>query len=114
MAMPVMADSFALTRGQPKSWRQMGSSGVAITHWFCGECGGRLYGVKNARNDVVVVRAGTLDDASWLRPIAHIYLQSAQAWERIPNQAERFDIMPEDFAPLSEKWQRMWQHSPTV
>ena len=105
MSMPVTAESFVVTRGWPKFWRSTGWSGVASTYWFCGECGGRLYGQRDARCDVIAVWAGTLDDTSWLRPIAHVYLGSAQALERIP---ECFEAMPGDLRPLADKWKELW------
>src|SRR5271169_681426 len=109
LSMPVAADSFALTCGRPKPWRRMSTSGVESTSSFCGDCGGRICGQRDSRRDIVTIRAGTLDDTSWLRPSAHVYLRSAQAWERIPNKAECFEGLPKDFRLLSEKWQQMWQ-----
>jgi hypothetical protein len=109
MSMPVVANSFIVTRGRPKFWRHTGSSGVLSTYWFCGDCGGRVYGRRDARPDVIAVRAGTLDDTAWLRPIAHVHLGSAQAWERVPNNAECFEIMPADFWSLAEKWRQLWR-----
>jgi hypothetical protein len=109
LSMPVKADSFGLTRGTPKPYRRTGASGIESTCWFCGDCGGRAYGQRDIRPDIVIVRAGTLDDTSWLRPIAHVYLRSAQAWERIPNNAECFDSRPTDLAALAGRWQEMWQ-----
>lgn len=109
MSMPVTAASFTLTRGQPKPWRRVGSSGVQSTYWFCSDCGGRSYGQRSARPDIIVIRAGTLDDTSWLRPIAHVYMRSAQPWEKFGGDAECFEIMPEDFWSLSKKWQEQSQ-----
>jgi hypothetical protein len=108
MSMPVAANSFRMMRGDPKSWRRIGASGVESTYWFCGGCGGRVYGQRDARPDIIAVRAGTLDDTSWLRPVAHVYMRSAQAWEQVSG-AERFEVMPKDFWALSEKWQQMWE-----
>jgi hypothetical protein len=107
MAMPIAPEGFALTRGRPKSWRRTGPSGVSI-RWFCGDCGGCVYEESDGRQGLVV-RAGTLDDTSWLRPIAHVHLNSAQAWERIPNPAQCFEFMPKQISLLSEKWQAMWR-----
>jgi hypothetical protein len=36
-------------------------------------------------------------------------MRSAQAWERAPNNAECFEIMPTDFRALAGKWQQLWQ-----
>jgi hypothetical protein len=50
---------------------------------------------------------GTLDDTSWLRPVAHVFMRSAQPWEQISN-VECFDTLPKDFWSFADKWQQMW------
>jgi hypothetical protein len=109
MSMPVASKSFRIVRGEPKPWHRTGTSGVQSTYWFCGDCGGRVYGERDARLDIRAVRAGTLDDTSWLRPVAHVHMRSAQPWEQLAGDAECFEIMPKDFWALADKWQRMWQ-----
>jgi hypothetical protein len=111
LSMPVMAKSFRLTCGEPRAYRRVGNSGVESTDWFCGHCGGRAYGQRAIRPDVITIRAGTLDDTSWVRPGAHVFLQSAQAWERVPNNMECFEILPPDFATLAQTWQQLWRSS---
>lgn len=114
LSMPVRRNSFALTRGVPKPWHQTGASGFESTSWFCPDCGGRIFGQRSDRPDIVMVRAGTLDDTSWVRPIAHINLESAQAWERIPNNAACFEAMPKDFGSLAMQWQSLWKEVETI
>jgi hypothetical protein len=109
LSMPVASDSFRITRGEPRSWKRVGASGIRSTYWFCGHCGGRVYGEREGRPETVVVRAGTLDQTWWLRPIAHVYLGNAQAWQRIPNHMECFDTVPADFTMLAQKWRALYQ-----
>ena len=99
MSMPVASKTFHVTRGEPKPWRRIGG----------GDCGGRLYGERDVRPDIVAIRAGTLDDTSWLRPVAHVYMRSAQPWEQIADTAECFETLPTDFWSLAGKWQQLWQ-----
>ena len=54
------------------------------------------------------VRAGTLDDTSWLKPVAHIFVKSAQPWIKPAADAECYDTSPPDFGPLAQKWRVMW------
>ena len=44
----------------------------------------------------VAVRAGTLDDTSWLRPTAHFWTRSAQPWVTLPEGDTRFETQPAD------------------
>jgi len=54
------------------------------------------------------VRAGTLDDTTWLLPVAHIFLRSAQPWVLPAADAECHEIGPDDYRPLAEKWRATW------
>lgn len=107
--MPVATQSFRIVQGTPKGWHNAGASGEQTISWFCADCGGRLYGERPTRPDAMTVRAGTLDDTSWLRPAAHLFIRSAQPWE-VPLQAVMsgdagcFETMPDDFAPLVKAW----------
>jgi hypothetical protein len=111
--MPVATPDFHIRQGQPRGWRRPSPSGADVTSWFCGDCGGRLYGERKGRPESVNIRAGTLDDTGWLTPVAHMFMRSAQPWiaqSRIlpAADAESHDIGPADFRPLAEKWRAMW------
>jgi hypothetical protein len=114
LSMPVKRACLSLTRGKPKHWHHIGASGFTSKYWFCAECGGRIFHQRSDRPDVVTLRAGTLDDTSWVRPIAHINLGNAQAWERVPNNAECFEAMPSDFGALARRWDDLWQKAETI
>jgi hypothetical protein len=46
---------------------------------FCPTCGVRLYH-EPVNKAVLNVKAGTLDDRSWIRPVGHIWTEMAQPW----------------------------------
>ena len=106
--MPVLAKDFHLLQGEPKAWRHISPTGVKVISWFCGECGSRLYGDRAGREEIVNVRAGTLDDTKWLIPVAHMFMKNAQAWISPAAEAECHEIAPEDFRPLGERWRALW------
>jgi hypothetical protein len=114
LSMPVRRDTFSLTYGVAKPWRHTGASGFESTYWFCADCGGRIFGQRSDRPDVVTIRAGTLDDTSWVRPIVHINLGSAQAWQRIPNNTECLETMPKSFGTLASRWKDLWREVGTI
>ncbi|HEV7733899.1 MAG TPA: GFA family protein [Candidatus Binatia bacterium] len=72
----------------------------------CASCGTRLWGEPVAAPHIVVVQPGTLDDTSWLRPIAHIWMRSAQPWIVIPDGVATFDAQPPDLKELVALWRR--------
>ena len=54
------------------------------------------------------LRAGTLDDTSWLMPVAHMFTASAQPWIQPAPGAECYETSAPDFAQLRRKWRAMW------
>ena len=44
--------------------------------------------------DVVMIPAGTLDDASWVKPTMQIYCDRAQPWVKLEGDMQRFAGMP--------------------
>src|ERR1700709_2031702 len=80
--MPVTAKEFHILKGEPKARRHISPRGVAAASLFSGACGAQLYGERGGRAEIVNVRAGTLDDTSWLVPVAHFFTRSisAQSW----------------------------------
>lgn len=106
--MPVAIRAFHILKGEPKGWQRLSPSGEPVVQWFCGDCGGRIYGERSRRPDTINIRAGTLDDTGWLVPVAHFFLRSAQSWVQPAADAECFEAMPESYPPLAEKWRAMW------
>ena len=106
--MPVVAKDFHILQGSPKGWRRLSPSGADVTSWFCGDCGGRIYGERVGRPQSINIRAGTLDDTTWLVPVAHMFMKSAQPWVLPAANAECHEIGPSDFRPLAAVWRSMW------
>src|ERR1700704_6871505 len=68
--MPVAAKDFRILQGEPKGWRRRSSSGADVTSWFCGDCGGRIYGERAGRPPSMKLPAGTLEANTWLGSVA--------------------------------------------
>jgi hypothetical protein len=110
--MPVLARDFHVLRGEPKAWRHLSPRGVQVTSRFCGDCGARLYGERAGRAEIINLRAGTLDDTTWLVPAAHMFMKSAQPWVQpwvLPAaDAECHQTQPADFGASMSAWRAMW------
>jgi hypothetical protein len=50
---------------------------------FCARCGSPISGRGAAYPGIVFIKAGTLDDPSWVRPTVHIWCSAQQPWARI-------------------------------
>ncbi len=85
----------ALTiQGSPKSYAATGDSGKPNVSKFCPNCGSTILSDPAALPGISIVRAGTLDDTSWLQPTMEIYCDSAQPWVKLGGDLKRFPKMP--------------------
>ncbi len=73
---------------------------------ICPRCVTKLWSEPERRPDIAVVRAGTLDDTSWLKPAAHLWMRSAQPWFTLPEGVQRYETQPENFAELIDVWRK--------
>src|SRR5882724_2171463 len=81
-------------QGTLKTFTGRGDSGKATYRRFCPECGSALIDEAEIMPDVAMILAGTLDDASWIKPAMEIYCDSAQPWVSLGGERQRFPKMP--------------------
>ena len=72
-----------------------GASGKPFYRSFCSRCGSPISGRGDAYGGVVFIKAGTLDDPSWVKPNAHIWCSEKQPWVSIEEGAAQFPGNPE-------------------
>ncbi|RZS46672.1 GFA family protein [Sphaerotilus mobilis] len=68
------------TRGRTQVYADTGGSGQPVYRHFCGRCGSPILSDVVARPTLDWVKAGTLDDTSWVRPTLALWCDSAQPW----------------------------------
>jgi hypothetical protein len=81
-------------QGSPKSYASKGDSGKTVVAKFCPNCGSTLLSEPELMPGMTIVRAGTLDDTSWLKPTMEIYCDSKQPWVELGGGMQRFPKMP--------------------
>ena len=81
-------------QGQLKTFNDIGDSGQPVLRNFCPECGSPITSEVAIMPDLTFIKAGTLDDTSWLDPKIHVYCDSAQRWTPIPEGSQKFAKMP--------------------
>ena len=101
VALAISGEAFFLISGNLKPLRRVTPSGRTSTRWVCPDRGVAIRdGTKpgpDPADPVLTVRAGTLDDTSWVRPAVHFWTQSAQPWVTIPPGVQRFPAQPENW-----------------
>jgi len=55
--------------------------GTATNRHFCSACGSPIVSRVDALPDLAFIKAGTLNDTSWLEPTVEFWCRSAQPWE---------------------------------
>ncbi len=104
MCMPVQTRSLELLKGDPELISFRSPDGLAKRHRRCADCGSCVWGEIDGLPEVLALQAGTLDDTSWLKPIAHIGTSSAQSWVEIPTDVLLYEKEPEDNLELVRAW----------
>ena len=92
-AVVVPAATFHLTQGTPVRYASKGDSGNEVARNFCGVCGSPLFS-EPPGGAIMVVKAGSLDDPSWLKVGGALYTSSAQPWAHIDDTKMKFEKMP--------------------
>jgi hypothetical protein len=81
-------------QGQLKTFHDTGDSGLPLERNFCPECGSPIFTDVAAMPGLAFIKAGTLDDTSWLDPKMHIYCDSKEQWTPMPEGVQAFAKMP--------------------
>jgi hypothetical protein len=79
----IMPQAGVAIEGELKLFERSSDSGRPLKCFFCPECGTRIYH-QPAHAPVINIRAGTLDDTSWLDPKMHAWTSSKQPWVLLP------------------------------
>ena len=103
MSIVVPAGGFQVVNGLPaRTERQLENGGRNVSH-VCPACHSRTHTQREGRA-TVNVRAGTLDDTGWIRPVAQFWTDSAQPWAVVRDHILSYAGQPTDFAPLLAAW----------
>jgi hypothetical protein len=89
----IASDSFEI-HGELDSYAVTGDSGRFVQRRFCPTCGSGLYLEGEADPGWIFLKAGTLDDATWLQPEMHIYTTAKQPWVALADALPQYDAAP--------------------
>lgn len=107
MSMVVRAGDFEVA-GDTVRYDRKADSGNVVGMNFCAACHGWLWNDPPA-GEIKVVRAGTLDDLDWGKPVGNIWTDSKPAWVEIDPALVNFPKGATDRTPLFDAWTRAHQ-----
>ncbi len=86
----VRTDTVKVT-GPIKVYKAIGGSGGKIERTFCSECGSTIFSAPEVLAGLSIIRAGTLDDPSVVKPSQAIFVSHAQPWDQPNPEMNLFD-----------------------
>lgn len=87
----VSKDSFSVSGKTLSIFHDTSDSGNPVERHFCSNCGSPIFTSIEAMPETVFIKAGTLDDRSWLKPQMNIWCSSAQPWVEIDEGLPKFE-----------------------
>ena len=106
MSMPVMADDLTMLSGELTDYAKPSASGRVVGILFCGTCGTRIMHVPAHSPGMLNLKPGTLDDTSWVAPVAHVWTASRPAGGIVPDGVLAFPGQPPSREPLYAAFRR--------
>ncbi|KAI3605954.1 hypothetical protein D8I24_2185 (plasmid) [Cupriavidus necator H850] len=87
----VPAAAFRLVRGELRYHTSTSNAGHAVSRGFCTNCGSQVLGRIAEKPEVVLISAGTLDDASLYPPTMDLFTSRAQPWDVMDPRLAKFE-----------------------
>ena len=89
-AIMVVPNAAVQLKGAPRYHKTIGESGMAVERGFCPNCGSQVMLKLERMPDVLGLHAGSLDDPSRHAPTMDIFTTSAQPWDCMRKETEKF------------------------
>ena len=80
--------------GEYKAYTVVGSDGSHVSRGFCPECGSPVISYTAEQPEIKFIKAGSLDDPSWVKPEASYWETSAHAWDPVSTGIPSFPRNP--------------------
>ena len=88
------AETFRITRGDPKIYVKTADSGRKRLQAFCGDCGSPIYSAAPENTPFYSLRTGTIRQRGQFKPKVRIWCDSALDW---PDDIKGVPQKPRDF-----------------
>lgn len=102
LSMIVHSQDIEVTEGDLAS-NSLDQNGMKVQRHHCGRCGTALWFTADEYPGIMALKPGTLDDTTWFKPIAHLWVRSAQPWVTLDASTPQYEKQPE-MSELMELW----------
>ena len=97
--------------GELGAWTRTTPSGRQLIGEFCARCGTRVFHQMTDQPGTISIKAGTLDPAFDLEPVAQIWTSSARSWVQLPTDILSYPENPPTFDEIFAAWQSRKRHA---
>ena len=104
LGMRIPNDGIKVVLGDPKPYERARADGRKKSIFRCSSCLTALWGTHSLSRGYITLYAGTLDNSSSLRPVGHIWTDSAQSWVTIPSDTLNYAKQPQDLKLFEDVW----------
>jgi len=80
--------------GTPKTFQHKSDAGTTMTKSFCGDCGTPLFTQNSAREGMLGLRAGLIEEQAEFAPKVNVYVSSKMNATVLDDSLKAFEKMP--------------------
>ena len=80
--------------GKLSSFKHISDSGSTMTKFFCPSCGSLMFGKNSSKENIISIRAGTVDQINKIKPTINIFMDSRVPSTIIDKKLKQADRMP--------------------
>ena len=77
--------------GAFKTYTVVGKQGRHVRRGFCAECGSPFLTEIEEQPELCAIKAGSLDDSSWVQPDTNYWISTAQPWAPVDSSLKSFE-----------------------
>ena len=82
-------------KGEIKIYTVTGTDGSHVTRGFCESCGSPLISYIEEMQGIRLIKAGSLDDSSWLKIDSNFWSSTAREWSPVDETLHSFSKNPQ-------------------
>ncbi len=83
-----------MVHGDLKTFTVTGMDGAQVTRGFCPHCGSQMLSYVEEMPALRFVKAGVLEDSSWVKVESSFWSDTSEAWSPVDNTLESFPKNP--------------------
>jgi len=89
-----IAKKYVDLKGKLKFFESKGSSGSHVRRGFCPNCGSGILSYAKEFSRIFYIKAGVLDDSSWIKVDSNFFTKSASDWSKPDKSIKSFEGNP--------------------